>query len=304
MAYVAFDLDSTLGFFELTNPFAYFWSPDWLENLEQARPNPPLKLSQRLLAKLKRARGKFANGLLERPHLLNLVLRPNVETLIKPLLKLRREGKLRSVIIYSNTSVTYSMELAKMLIERRFRCPGLIQLCADHWHPSRGADHPERLSPFKYTEPAKRLDTLQRLFREATGGTRVPRPDQILFVDDRRPKHDLTAAEPAGLTYVVPEPYRPKLSLDHRKEMLALALSALDSVGLLADQEYLASGICHRKIPYHFTKILEIRGFPDLFREVFQDVMAASSARQEWQPDTADLVRQLTPFLEKAEAAR
>ena len=86
MAYVAFDLDATLGFFELTNPFAHFWSPNYLENPEQSAVNKRLDISPRLKAKLARVRTTFANSLLRNPHLLDIVLRPNLDAILTQLL--------------------------------------------------------------------------------------------------------------------------------------------------------------------------------------------------------------------------
>jgi len=153
MAYVAFDLDNTLGFFELTNPLAFLWSPDFLENPEQSAVNQRLEISSKLNTKLKRARATFADSLLNDSDLLSLVIRPNIDAILVPLLKNKK--KLKAVIIYSNTGVTYSMELAKYLIEKKFRAPGLISLMADHWHPLRVADRPRYVPEADMSSPRK-----------------------------------------------------------------------------------------------------------------------------------------------------
>jgi hypothetical protein len=142
MAYVAFDLDATLGFFEITNPLAFLWSPDWLENPEQSALNGRLTLSHGLRVKLSRARIAFANALFANKELLNIVLRPNLDAFFPHLIQAKKAKKVKSIIIYSNTSVTYSMELAKALIEKKFRAPRLFSLMADHWNPLRSADRP------------------------------------------------------------------------------------------------------------------------------------------------------------------
>lgn len=304
-AYVAFDLDSTLGFFEFTNPLAYLWSPEYLENPEQAAPNAPLVVSPVLRKKLERARATFAAALADNEDLCTLVLRPNLVNLIHPLLRLKAKRLLRTVIIYSNTSVTYSMELAAAMIERRFRAPRLFALKADHWHPLRTHDHPNGSPPsaIRYVEPLKTIETLQRLFQAATGERRKAKPSEILFVDDRPTKHALTAQEPTGLTYLQCSSFVARATLEQKKMILALALSAMDKVGLLENEEYLNSGFCHRRIPYDWTKVHEIRGFPDLFRWVWNDMQGAGTQRRgTWRPDTLEIVEVMRAFSEKIEA--
>jgi len=97
MAYVAFDLDNTLGFFELTNPLAFLWSPDFLENPEQSAINHRLEISTSLNNKLKKARTTFANSLLEDSSILSIIIRPNIDAIITPLLK---KNNLKTMIIY------------------------------------------------------------------------------------------------------------------------------------------------------------------------------------------------------------
>ncbi len=297
-AHVAFDLDSTLGFFEITNPLSHFWSPEFVGNPEQIAPNEgPLDISPRLAKKLKRARQIFATRLAQNKELLRLVLRPNLDAMFLPLLKARRNKKLATVILYSNTGVTPSTELAKLLIEQRYKAPGLIALAADHWHPLRVADR-FPLPKNTYMEPLKTMETLQKLFSAATG-RRGPVPfEHILFVDDRFPKHDLQRDEPRGLTYVVPTPFIPRLTKERKKAILMLAMECMDHVGLLRDHEYLESRFCNRFIPYDFTKRHTIRGFPDLFQYVWTEMSGVVGARS-WSDDTAYLEREVTEFLRR-----
>jgi hypothetical protein len=304
MAHVAFDLDNTLGFFEFTNPLAYFWSQEFLENPEQSRPNAELTISKALKAKLKRAQSNFVTLFLQNPHLHHLVLRPNLHAMILPLLKAKRNRKLKTVILYSNTSVTNSLELAKEIIERMYNAPGLFALSADHWHPLRTADHPKGgIQPYKYVEPKKTITTLQRLFRVAAKHpkNKVIPLKHIAFVDDRNPKHELQEQEAGGLTYIVPTSYYPHANKQEKKELLLLAAAAMDQVGLLKDPEYLNSGFCHRKIPYHFTKLHEIHGFPDLFHYVWGQIQQVRVPKEPWYPDTMTIQGTMTEFLKQIE---
>lgn len=302
MAHVAFDLDNTLGFFELTNPLAYFWSPELIENPEQSRVNGPVEISHKLRKKLSRARVHFANAILADRQLLFMILRPNIGVILQPLLKAWRAGDVAAVIIYSNTGVTYSMELAEYLIERHWRTP-LFDLAADHWHPLREADHPKRPPPNRYVEPLKTIETLKKLFRAATGARRGPLTESIVFVDDRQPKHKLAEQESEGLSYVVPTSYFPRVSAELRKRILGYAVQALDRERLLGNPEYLQSPFCYRNIPYDFTKIHELRGFPDLFNYVSGQVLRVDAPRIPWRDDTMTLSAAFTSSLEKAKAS-
>ena len=295
MAYVAFDLDNTLGFFELTNPLAFLWSPDFLENPEQSAVNHRLDISSKLNMKLKKARATFANSLLNDSDLLSLVIRPNVDAIISPLLK--KKKKLKIAIIYSNTGVTYSMELAKYLIEKKFKAPGFISLMADHWHPLRVADRPRYVPEGRYVQPEKTIKTLQLLFRTALGVKSVPPVNKIMFVDDRNPKHKLEAQEADGLTYVVPTAFYPRFTDYQKRAIMFLALEALDREGLLSDSEYLSSGFCNRIIPYDYTKRHSVRGFPSLFSYVWDQVMEVKTGNS-WAPDTISLQGQVEHYLQ------
>ena len=314
-AYVAFDLDNTLGFFELTNPLAYLWSPEHLSNPEQSAPNSPLTMSPRLRAKLRRARDWFASAVASNEELLWLILRPNLHAIFDPLVAAWRDGRVKAVVIYSNTSVTYSMELGKALIEHAWRAPGLIRAAADHWSPLRKADrsnHSE-VAPVKYEEPLKTVQTLRALFRKAAAPTRraqAGRPvpliplKRILFVDDRSPKHALSAQEAGGLTYLVPTHYVPPAaaaSVATRQLLFALAIEAMNRAGLLRDREYLHSGFCHRHIPYDWSKLHPIRNCVDLLQWVWGEIetVELSHGRRAWKDDTAHLAEVTERFLQR-----
>jgi len=303
MAYVAFDLDNTLGFFELTNPMAFLWSPDFLENPEQSATNIPLELSASIHNKLKVARQLFADNLLKDVDLLSLVLRPNLDVIFTQLIRAKKAKKLKSIIIYSNTGVTYSMELAKYLIEKKYKTPNLISLMADHWHPLRVADRPRYVPEGRYVQPEKTIKTLQILFRAATRQSTIPKPNQIMFVDDRDPKHKLQAQESEGLAYVVPTSFYPRITNYQKRAILFLALDALERANLLNDPAYLNSGFCHRNIalmPYHHMKQRRVHGFPSLFAHVWTEINGVEGGV--WEPDTISLESKVYHFLQKVKS--
>jgi hypothetical protein len=193
------------------------------------------------------------------------------------------------------------VELAKTLIEMVYSCPGFFSLTVDHWSPLRLYDRkPDAFrEPYVYVEPLKTIGTLQYLFRIATKSPClvVPLPS-ILFVDDRIPKHELQAQEKDGLTYLVPTRYAPNtFGKAERKQVLLLALDAMDRAGLLGDEEYLNSDFCHRNIPYDWTKLARIRGFPDLFTYVWSDMEKVKSPERPWESDTVELSTATRRFL-------
>jgi len=288
MAYIAFDLDSTLGFFELTNPFAYFWGPDRSTG----------KVSPKLDGLLKRARRRFADSLFQRKPLLWMILRPSLREWFSPILHARKYRKLNSIVIYSNTTSLYSLELAEYLLEQEFQVPDLLSLTADAYHPLRGADQLQRKPVYKYVEPLKQYSTLERLF-QASVEWKVPMtPSEILFLDDRVPKHVLEETEKDGLTYLVVDKYYPKVTKSLKKELVTLAMEAIESVGLLSNQEYLASGFCVRKIVLETGAKRTLRGFPDLFSFV-AEIMEEVPLRKAATIHDGPTIRGITEFLQK-----
>lgn len=295
MAYVAFDLDNTLGFFGLTNKLGNLWSKEAISNPEQS--TGPVRISRKLEIKLARARECFAKALLK-DNILFTVLRPNLDAMILPLLEAKRKRKLKSVIIYSNTGSDYSMELAKYLIEEHYKCRGFFNLMANHWHPLRADDHRDAV-PGKYVEPHKTIQTLQKLFKRATYEKGPVPPSNILFVDDRYPKHDLKAQEPEGLTYLVPSRFVPPLEGRQSNYLLFLAINALNEQGLLSSDEYLSSPFCNRNLIYDFTRHIKIRGIGDLIDYIGVEMNNEEAPERSWRSDTAHIKDVMETFLQE-----
>lgn len=294
MAYVAFDLDNTLGFFGITNKLGDLWTTQHIITPEQQNTNA--RISKRLEIKLARARETFAKLLLKDKNILYTVLRPNLDALIKPLLDAKHARKLKTVIIYSNTGSDYSLELAKYLIETHYKCRGFFSLMANHWHPLRGLDHVGSVQG-RYTEPLKTIETLQRLFKRATHSQNTVPLSKILFVDDRLVKHDLEKQEPEGLTYLVPTRFVPPANDRQRQHILLLALYALNEQGLLTSNEYLDSPFCNRDIMYDYTHSTKIRGFNDLLDYVKLKIYQEERPQNKWRSDTPQILSRMNKFL-------
>jgi hypothetical protein len=121
-----------------------------------------------------------------------------------------------------------------------------------------------------------------------------------MFVDDRDPKHKLEQQESEGLTYVIPTSFYPRITDYQKRSLLFLALEALQACHLLDDEEYLASGFCHRNIslmPYHKMQKRQINGFPSLLAHVWHEIKGVDSSH--WEPDTIALESRVHTFLKK-----
>jgi hypothetical protein len=300
----------------------YFWGPEMLSLEARA------SMSSSLLEKLSAAIQEFARLLLKAPQpLLDLVLRRNIAILIEPLLELRSKGKLGTVVIYSNTSVSSSLELAKALIEQKFEAPGLFSMLADATHPLRLRDYPMAnvatrskgdRSPIYIpgrANPVKQILTLRQLFQEGVGGATAERitANQILFVDDMQPKHRLAEQEKEGLTYIVPRRYWTRASQKQKMELLILALKALETVGLLDDSEYLNSAF-FKQVDDSVLRYARgrkedpIDSFGSALTEVWDEmkedsrVAVAANSAELWKDDSASLKDAMAGFLEKIQA--
>jgi hypothetical protein len=295
MAYVAFDLDNTLGYFDILAPVAHFWSPEVRRSPPIAAHNPPLKISVTLEKKLRRARSRFASSLLRYPELLKKILRPNLSDFIEPLLEAKAARKLKAVIIYSNTLNYYTMELAKTLIERLYKCPGLFKLIADAYHPLRKADY---YDPYT-NEPLKTFDSVERLFQEATSSRRLLHPSEIAFVDDRDPVHDLMSSTPQGLVYIQPTHFVASYTIADRKTIFRLAIEALRYVRLTSDIEYHMSGFCNLYIPTGIGSLREIIGPSELLDYVWMQVSTMPNPSHVWRRDAGDGQKLLSLFMRR-----
>jgi hypothetical protein len=265
MAYIAFDLDNTLGYFEHVGALANLWSLDMITNPEQSAKNRTPIISESLKKKLDRVHDTFAALLLNDSHLLHTVLRENLDDMFDPIMDAMDDGAVESVIIYSNSGNYYTLDLAKTLIEGKYETPGLFSLLVDHWNHLRTADRVKN-SGGKYVEPLKTMTTLQRLFKVATndGSPRTIPYTSIMFVDDRDPRHALYEQVPEGLTYIAPTHFVPKITKKLIDHLLLLAIYSMEINNITDNKEYLDSVFCHRRIPVGHGEYVTISGFTDL----------------------------------------
>jgi hypothetical protein len=273
MAYIGFDLDNTLGIFHHVAAAGHFFSQDIFNNSETLQLNPNFYLSSSLRKRLAAAEERFLRQIAIRPHLVNEILRPNLDALIRPVLQGRIYGKVRAVCIYSNTINTFSMKLAKTLIEDRYKAPGLFCACVDATDPLREMDfHTEK---GRTAEPKKTYPVLKAIFKTLCHVRSSIPPSKMIFIDDRKVPHSIKSAEADGLTYIKPVAYNPVISRDHKKEILYILLETLSAEELLNDNEYLNSSIFRcLKRPYFNEKIRVIGNFGDLLQYVADEIAA------------------------------
>lgn len=265
MAYIAFDLDNTLGYFEHVGALANLWSLEMITNPEQSAKNRTPIISESLKKKLDTVHDTFAALLLNDSDLLHSVLRENLDDMFDPIMDAMDDGAVESVIIYSNSGNYYTLDLAKTLIEGKYKTPGIFSLLVDHWNHLRTADRVKN-SGGRYMEPLKTMTTLQRLFKVATND-RSPLTipySSIMFVDDRDPHHALYEQVPEGLTYIAPTHFIPKITKKLVDHLLLLALYSMEINNITDNKEYLDSVFCHRKIPIGHGEYITISGFTDL----------------------------------------
>ncbi len=140
MSYFIFDLDETLA--EMQEMF-YFIASLTLKNIISLYGNFEMKLfKQGLNLQLENAYKLFIDRILreERTNKPLGIIRPGVLQIMKRLHNLKNQGKVVTVIIYSNNSHLQSLEFIRDIIHNYIGSVGLISECI-HWnHPIREYD--------------------------------------------------------------------------------------------------------------------------------------------------------------------
>lgn len=292
MSYVAFDLDNTLGYFYHVMPVAAFFSAETVENLSYMRHNDTFRLSASLKAKLAKVEAAYIEKIIERPHLVRVILRPNIDALIRPILAGRQNGRVRSVIIYSNTDNPFAMRLAEALLKARYGIRKLFCARVDALHPIRAADRRH----MEGEEPQKNFPTVRKIFKDLCSVPFSIKPHEVVFVDERPKKHAISNFEPEGLTYIQPTVYAPEIPRSHKREIFKLLLDVLDEQGLLTDEEYLGSRLfdCMRQSYTYGSgtrRYSYINGFHELAAHVAHDIAMAGEEAVPFKDDTVELRR-------------
>lgn len=294
---VAFDLDNTLGCFDGIYPWGHFFSVDELENdvnsLEIDTP-PSLK------GRLKKAERLFIEKIREYRALFSVILRPNLDALIKPLIRAKRIGTVRAICIYSNTSSTFTMYFAKQVIEEMYGCPGFFDCMVDATDPIRKYDWEQSKES---SQPLKTFLVLKRIFKEYCGVNNTITPDRILFVDDRKERHHLTNEEKNGLTYLQVTPYVPDITSRMREMIYTIGLEVLLETNLVDYPPYLFSNIFETKREKRTASgkraTADIKGMFDMLEYTETVVLSPWSRPIDFSDDTAAIRRVMTLFVKR-----
>jgi len=295
MALVAFDLDKTLGYFKHISPWGDFFSLDTLENPFNLDINPEFKLSDSLRKKLRMVETRFIEAVLADKRLLRSILRPNIDYMIRPIIKAKRANKVRAVIMYSNTWSTWTMIFAKRLIETIYECKGLFDATIDATHSVRMTDW----AVIEGGEPIKTFRVLRKIFRNICKVKGTIDPKDVLFIDERKMDHHLHGDVPNGLTYLKPTQFSPMLSDTVKKLAFVTGVEVMHECGLLKDTEYLESPIfdCNKfgknNTMFRLTNILT------LFEMAEEYIRKAGSNGEVFNSDSTLIKRTIAKYLLK-----
>jgi hypothetical protein len=241
MALIAFDLDNTLGYFSHVGVWADFFSVQTLENSLNRILNPNFKISDALRQTLVKAEKLYIDKILKSEEILKSVLRPNLDAMIKPLIKAKKEGKIRAICIYSNTWNTFSVHLGKVLIETIYDAPHFFDAVVDASHAIRKPDWGLRIQG----NQIKTFGVLKSIFKDLCNVKGEINPSDILFVDERPTKHVIQESEANGLVYLKPSVYLPNVPMHVLKEVFAIGMEVLNESGLSKNETYLDSDVFH-----------------------------------------------------------
>jgi hypothetical protein len=293
--FVTFDLDSTLGSFDLVGPWSAVFSIETLEN-----GNNKIQLTAALKRRLRAAESLFIEKVKANTKMMKLIFRPNLDALIRPLIKAKRAGKIGAICMYSNTFNTFTMYFAKQLIEERYTCPGFFDCLVDSTHPIRKYDWDQNKED--KTQPLKTFHGLKKIFKMLCGVKETIRPENVLFVDDRSIKHHLEVEEKNGLTYLQVSPYIPDFNMEMRKLAYIMGLEVLLETNLVDCPAFLSSKIFHTEKPMmvgseHTT--VKIDGVFDLLKIVENDILTPYPPPKTINNDTVNIRRTIIAFLNK-----
>ena len=289
MSLIAFDLDNTLGYFFHIGIWSDFFSVDTIENSFNREINPGLRLSTRLKSKLREAEALYIEKLLASPRIMKTVLRPNLDEMIRPLIKHKRQ--IEAVVIYSNTWNSFTPHIGKALIESVYKCPGLFDCVVDATHPIRRHDW-KRVED---DQPLKTFKVLKDIFAKLCNVKGPIEPEDILFVDEREEKHHLE--KEAGLTYLKPTVFSPKLTSPERREIYKIGLDVLEETGLLEDEEYLISPVFFCKKYTSTKKTASVKGIEQLLKMAGKKLLSEGREGVRFRDDSREIRECISRYL-------
>lgn len=236
MAYIGFDLDETLGCFTTVDGALNFIMPSIIYN-DQFRGREPFTPSAGLRLKLDVGFQKFVELLAAKEPSIG-ILRPGILEIIHRFAELKSEGRVKSMIVYSNNGNLACLKLGTRLIEELLKLPGLFCNLVHALHPIRKNENIQRV-PGKLV---KTTITLQKIFlhSECTDDENEGMPTDVseqkmYFFDDLVHPDILGRVGPER--YFLVSPYKHDADYNVINECLVNAFIAAD---LDTDQEFFA----------------------------------------------------------------
>jgi len=296
MSLVAFDLDNTLGYFDLIAPWGEMFSLELLENSVNLQNNPGFHLTTKVRILMREMEKKFIEIVESTPIFMDTLLRPNLDALLVPLIRAKRVKQVRAVCIYSNSSSIFKLKFAKLVIEHKYRCPGFFDCLVDSVHPIRNYDWRKR-EDGRY-EPLKTFATLKRIFKDLCGVKSIISPEDILFVDDRNPKHHLANDEKFGLTYLKPTAFSPPISQMIYDEFYSKVMLTFHKMGAFNDIDYISSHVfdCVKYDVYSKEKT-RLHGMFQLLRYIEHSMEDRSTRPTDFKDDSKKIQYTIAKFL-------
>ncbi len=203
MAYIAFDMDETLGSLYTVYPFmCSLRGEDFFKDLNSP---PKVQLSLDLRVIMDVTYMIFVSKLadLERSRMPLGILRPGILNVMRKIATLHKKGTVKGVVLYSNNGHLVLLELIRDIIHQAIGYNKLICDCV-HWN------HSIRFSE-RTKQPGsapKTWDTLRRIFIEGNCNAEPSlMPSQVLFFDDQ-PHPDLMNALEQNYIFIKPYTYK------------------------------------------------------------------------------------------------
>lgn len=236
MAYIGFDLDETLGRFPGVEYPLFMMQPDIVYELQNKPINPqrvssPFVASATLKATFKKNFRRFTALMAEkeRGNSPNGLLRPGIIEIMKKLGTMKKEGKVKKMLIYSNNGNMGTLQFVSKMLDILTGHNNLFCTLVDWYDPLRDAE----VIAGNPGAATKSLSVLKAAFKRCT---REEIPDSsIYFFDDLYPEHpDLSSK--LGDNYYRVNPYKIDADMTVGYEC---AYTVLKESGLIENEEYL-----------------------------------------------------------------
>lgn len=229
MAYIAFDLDETIGRFSVLDGYLHFANPPILyKNMLQGQ--EPFTPSADLQVKINSFFSTFAECLLAKEPGLGL-LRPGIFEIMKRISDAKDRGLVERVAIYSNNGNMNCLLLASKMIENHLGKPGFF---CDHvnWYDPRRRYEIQLGKPGAATKSVSVLKTVFQDSKCSKPGTSIANKN-IYFFDDTIHQNILTGIGQSN--YFKVEPFKHDASIE---EVEACFVDTNEKIHLLEDEEY------------------------------------------------------------------